>query len=140
MPRQTKAIGPAPEVAEATPAAPAELTGTKTGAIKAALNAHPNLMPKDIAEMLQAQGWEVRAQLVSVVKSNLKTAKGEKKTKKAKKIAAKAPAAAPAKAPAAAKDSAISLESLKKAKELAAKLGGINEAKAALAALSELLD
>jgi hypothetical protein len=136
MPRQMKAIGPAPEVAEAAPAAPAELTGTKTGAIKAALNAHPNLMPKDIAEMLQAQGWDVRAQLVSVVKSNLKTAKGKKK---ATKSAAKTPAAAPAKAPSAAKDSAISLDSLKKAKELAAELGGIDEAKAALAALSELL-
>ena len=141
MPRQMKAIGPAPEVAEAAPAAPAELTGTKTGAIKAALNAHPNLMPKDIAEMLQAQGWDVRAQLVSVVKSNLKTAKGKKKATKsaAKAPAAKAPAAAPAKSREVAKDSAISLDSLKKAKELAAELGGIDEAKAALAALSELL-
>jgi hypothetical protein len=134
MRRQLKAIGPAPEVTEPAPAATTELTGTKTGAIRAALKAHPNMMPKEIAEMLRAQGWDLKAQLVSVVKTNLKNAK------KAKKKIAAAPAATPAKARSATADQAISLDSLKKAKELAAKLGGIDQAKAALAALSELLD
>jgi hypothetical protein len=132
MPRRKKAIGPETTVVEATPAKPAELKGTKTAAVKQALAAHPHLQPKEIAEMLCAEGWDIKPQLVSVVKSNLKA-----KKKGTKKAAATARTAKPA---AAAKTSDISLDSLKKAKQLAAQLGGIKQAKEALAALSELVD
>jgi hypothetical protein len=127
MPRTVKAIGPEAE------AAPVEQKGTKTDAVKAALKANPKMQPKEIAELLQSQGWDIKAQLVSVVKSNLKS-------KKKGKGAAKTVKAAPAAKSSGAKDGGISLDSLKKAKDLAAQLGGINQAKAALAALSELLD
>jgi hypothetical protein len=81
--------------------------------------------------LLQAAGWDVKAQYVSAIKSKLKA---QRKTKRA------ASAAAPKGAPAPKAVDAISLGSLKKAKELAAQLGGIKQAKAAIAALAELLD
>jgi hypothetical protein len=140
MPRRSKAIGPDPSILETPPAAPAELKGTKTAAIKQALGTHPDLQPKDIAAMLQAEGWDISSQLVSVVKSNQKSQEtGGKKARKTARKTARTRAAKPAAAPAAS-DESISLDSLKKAKELAAQLGGIQQAKEALAALSELLD
>ena len=131
MPRKPKTTDSA-QPAEATPGEP---KGTKTAAVKAALRAHRDKQPKEIAELLQAEGWDVKAQYVSTVKSKLSSGK------KAKRAASPAePKKAPAKAPAAPKaGDAISLDALKKAKELAAQLGGVNNAKAALAALSELL-
>jgi hypothetical protein len=88
-------------------------------------------MPREIAELLQAQGLAVTPQLISTIKFNLK----------AKKDKLVAPKAAPKKAPAAPKAAdAVSLDSLKKAKELARQLGGIKQAKAAIAALAELVD
>ena len=112
----------------------AEPKVTKTAAIIAALQAHPDKMPKEIAEILQAQGLDVTPQMVSTTKFNMK----------AKKDQPAAPKAAPKKAPAApaatkAAD-AVSLDSLKKAKELVTQLGGIKQAKAAIAALAELVD
>ncbi|MCL4203060.1 MAG: hypothetical protein KJ000_11210 [Pirellulaceae bacterium] len=128
MPRKPKTTDANP--VEAAPAsAPAGMT--KTAAIRAALKAHPGKQPKEIAELLQADGWDVKAQRVSIVKSAMKA-------KKKARAAAAAPKAASA-APVAPAD-AISLDSLKKAKELASQLGGIDEAKAALAALAELVD
>jgi hypothetical protein len=132
MPRRSKAIGPETAVAEATPATPTELKGTKTAAVKRALAARPDLQPKEIAAMLRAEGWDIKAQLVSVIKSNLKS-----KEEEPKKAAATPRTTKPATA---VKTTDISLDSLKKAKQLAAQLGGIEQAKEALAALSELLD
>jgi hypothetical protein len=91
MPRRKKAIGPETAPVEAAPAKPAELKGTKTAAVKRALAAHPHLQPKEIAEMLRNEGWDIKPQLVSVVKSNLKT-----KKKGAKKAAATVRTAKPA--------------------------------------------
>ena len=133
--RPAKVVEAAPAEAEvAAPEAPAALatpTGTKTAAVKAALKAHPKKQPKEIAELLQAEGWDVKAQLVSVVKSNMGAAKR-------KKNAATAPAPEAA-TPAVPKD-AISIGLLQKAKKLAAQLGGIREAKAAIDALAQILD
>ena len=78
-----------------------------------------------------AEGWDVKVQLVSVVKSNLK---GKKKTK-----AAPAPITEADATPALPKD-AVSIGLLQKAKKLAAQLGGIQEAKAAINAPAQLLD
>jgi hypothetical protein len=122
MPRKPKTTDAAPVEAASAPAGM-----TKTAAIRAALKAHPGKPPKEIAELLQADGWDVKAQRVSIVKSAMKAKK--------KARAAAAPKAAPA-APA----DAISLDSLKKAKALVSQLGGIDEAKAALAALAQLID
>ncbi len=81
--------------------------------------------------MLQAEGWDVKAQLVSVVKSNMGAAKRKKK-------AATAPAPVAA-GPVVPKD-AVSIGLLQKAKKLARDLGGIKEAKAAIDALALILD
>ena len=105
--------------------------GNRSDAVRTALEAHPDKMPKEIAEILQAEGLDVKPQLVSTIKSNLKTAKGKNSASKA----------APKKVHAAPKvDDAISFDSLKKAKEMAEQLGGIKQAKAAIAALAELVD
>jgi hypothetical protein len=127
MPRKKK-------TSQAQPVQAATDTGqlTKTHAVRAALETYPDTPPKEIADMLRAQGWDVKGQYVSTVKAKMKGAGTSKRAaaRPARKTAARAPKSA----------DSISLDSLKKAKELAAQLGGIEKAKAAIAALSELLD
>jgi hypothetical protein len=136
MPRKPKTTETAPETApeavetkpvEAAPEAP---RGSKTAAIKAALRANRDKLPKELAELMNAQGWDVTAQRISVVKSAMKA---EKKAKKA------APAPEPEVAFEVPKD-AVSIGLLVKAKKLVKELGGVQEAKAALNALAQLLD
>jgi soluble cytochrome b562 len=79
---------------------------------------------------MNAEGWDVTAQRISVVKS---TMKAERKAKKA------APAPTPEATPEVPTD-AVSVGLLVKAKKLAAQFGSIEEAKAALNALAQLLD
>jgi hypothetical protein len=123
-------------------AAPAEQPQlTKTEQVRQALKAHPDKMPKDLAELLQAEGLEVSAAFISQTKTKL----GGKKKKggaRAIAVAAQKAAAAPgvqATAPALPKD-AVSLGLLQKAKKLAAQFGSIKEAKQAIDALSQLMD
>jgi hypothetical protein len=138
MPRRPKTTDP---LASSPATESAKPLGSKTAAIKAALAAHPDKMPKELAQVMQADGWDITPQSISVVKSKLKT---KPKRKARSKAAPTASTAAPtteavvSKPPKAA--DTISFDSLKKAKDLAAQLGGIKEAKAAVAALSELLD
>ena len=127
MPRKAKATEPESKPVEAAPAA---ARGAKTAAVKDALKANPKKGPKEIADLLQAQGLDVTPGYVSTIKTNMKG------KKKAKAAAAPAPEAA---APAVPKD-AVSLGLLQKAKKLAAQLGGIKEAKAAIDALAQILD
>jgi len=117
--------------AKSVEAAPEAPRGSKTAAIKAALKANPKKLPKEIAELMNAEGWDVTAQRISVVKSALKA------KKKAKKAAAPAPE--PEAGPVVPKD-AVSVGLLVKAKKLVKELGGVTEAKAALNALAQLLD
>ena len=133
MPRKPKTTEIEPEAVETKPveAAPEAPRGSKTAAIKAALNANRDKLPKEIAELMNAEGWDVTAQRISVVKSALKA------KKKAKKVAAPAPT--PEAGPVVPKD-AVSVGLLVKAKKLAAQFGSIEEAKAALNALAQLLD
>jgi len=49
-------------------------SGNKSAAIREALQANPEKGPKEIAEIVQAQGFKVNAQYVSIIKSNLKKA------------------------------------------------------------------
>ena len=126
MPRKAKTTEPEATPVEAAPGAP---RGAKTAAIKAALKANPNKGPKEIAELLNAEGWDMTAQRVSVVKSALK----------AKKKAKAVPASAPETGPVVPKD-AVSVGLLVKAKKLVQELGGVKEAKTALNALAQLLD
>jgi hypothetical protein len=128
MPRKPKTADPVTQPATTTPAEP---QGSKTAAVTAALKANPNTQPKEIAESLQAAGWDAKTQYVSTIKSKLKA---QRKAKRA------APAAAPKETPAPKAADAISLDALKKVKELAAQLGGIKQAKAVIAALAELVD
>ncbi len=142
MPRRPKTSNP---VATSAAAESAKPQGSKTAAIRAALDAHPDKMPKELAEVMKAEGWDILPQSISVVKSKLKA---KPKRKARPKAAASTAAASTAAAPTAEKAvstppkaaDAVSFDSLKKAKDLAAQLGGIKEAKAAVAALSELLD
>ncbi len=127
MPRKPKTTESETKAVEAAPESPAR--GTKTAAIKAALKANPKKAPKEIAELLNAEGWDVKAQNVSVVKSAMK--KGKKKAKKAPPP--------PEAGPAVPKD-AVSVGLLVKAKKLVKELGGVKEAKNALNALAQLLD
>jgi hypothetical protein len=124
MAKKAKSTEPETKTAEA--AAP---RGTKTQAIKDALKANRGKAPKDIAELLRAQGLDVSNAAVSMVKFQMK---GKKKKAKA----APAPEAA---APAVPKD-AVSVALLQKAKRLAKDLGGIKAAKQAMDALAQLMD
>jgi hypothetical protein len=128
MPRKAKTTETETNPIEAAPDAP---RGSKTAAVKAALKVHPTKGPKEIADLLQAQGLDVTPGYVSTIKTNMKG-----KKKKAKAAAAPAPEAA---APVVPKD-AVSIGLLQKAKKLASQLGGIKEAKAAIDALAQILD
>lgn len=121
MPRKPKASEPEAKPVEAALGA---TRGAKTAAIKAALKANPKKGPSEIAELLKAEGWDVKPQNVSVVKSAMKKA---------------APAAASDTAPVVPKD-AVSVGLLVTAKKLVQELGGVKEAKNAVNALAQLLD
>lgn len=104
--------------------------GVKTQAVRQALNAYPEKLPKEIAAILTAEGLQVSANLVSTIKSKLKTKGKRKKT---------AAAAVPAAGPGVAAD-AISIGLLRKAKKLAQELGGVKAAQVAIHALAQILD
>lgn len=124
MPRKAPSTEP-----EAAPeAAPQAARGAKTAAIRAAVKTYPKKGPKEIAELLNTEGWDVKPQQISVVKSAMKAKK---------KKAAEAPA--PEAAPVLPKD-AVSVGLLVKAKKLVQELGGVKEAKTALNALAQLMD
>ena len=130
MAKKAKKTDPETTEVEATPVEAKPARGAKTKAIKAALKAHKDKSPKEIAELVTASGITTTAGQVSNVKSILAA------KKKAKALAAPAPEAV---APALPKD-AVSLGLLQKAKKLAAQLGGIKEAKAAIDALAQIMD
>ena len=128
MPRKAMTTEPEAELVEAAPeVAPVN----KTEAIKAALKANAKSTPKEISDMLKAQGLDVSPGYVSTIKTNLKG-----KKKKAKKAAA---APVPEAGPVLPKD-AVSVGLLVKAKKLVHELGGVKEAKTALNALAQLMD
>jgi hypothetical protein len=128
MPRKAKTTEPEPKAE--TPAAEAKpVRGEKTKAIKAALKAHKDKTPKEIAEIVTAAGITTTAGQVSNVKSILA----------AKKRAKTAPAAEEIAGPAVPKD-AVSVGLLVKAKKLVKELGGVKEARTALNALAQLMD
>jgi ribosomal protein L12E/L44/L45/RPP1/RPP2 len=136
---QPTETAPAETVTQPAARAPTEPKKSKTAVIIAALQAHPDKMPKELAELLQAEGWNINAQRISTIKSKLKDQNKRKARRKPKTKAA--PAEAPAAvAPAAKAEDGISFDSLKKAKQMAEQLGGIQQAKAAIAALAELMD
>jgi hypothetical protein len=135
MPKKSKTTKPEAEVTETievatTPVETKPVRGEKTKAIKAALKAHKDKPPKEIAELLTASGMPTTAGQVSNIKSLLSA------KKKAKKAAA---SPEPEPGPVVPKD-AVSVGLLVKAKKLVKELGGVTEAKAALNALAQLLD
>ena len=136
---QPEATSAQPTSAEATQAP----RGAKTAAIKAALSAHPTKLPKEIAELLRAEGWDVTPQNISVVKSTLKAesktsgpASGAKRASTPAPEKTATPANQAAKAPSA---DDISYDTLCRAKELSNQLGGVQDAKRALDALAQLV-
>ncbi len=128
-----------PSRPKTTETAATEPKKSKTAVIIAALQAHPDKMPKELAELLQAEGWDINAQRISVEKSKMKDRNKQKARRKptTKTASVEAPAAV---ATAATAEEGISFDSLKKAKQMAEQLGGIQQAKAAIAALAELVD
>ena len=151
MPREPKTTEP---VIPSAATSLAEPPITKTAAIAAALQAHPDKMPIEIAEIMKSEGWDINSQAIRVVKSKLKHRNERQSLQKPRPKPAPVKAApvkaAPIKAapievmqPAAAAALAeddISFDSLIKAKRMAEQLGGIQQAKAAIAALAELVD
>jgi hypothetical protein len=130
MPRKPKVGEPEVQTAEAAPTVEAKpARGEKTKAIKAALKAHKDKSPKEIAEIVTASGIPTTAGQVSNVKSILAS------KRKAKAI----PATEEAAGPVVAKD-AVSVALLVKAKKLVQELGGVKEARTALNALAQLMD
>ncbi len=134
MPKKSRTTKPEAEVTETievatTPVVAKPVRGEKTKAIKAALKAHKDKSPKEIAELLTASGLPTTAGQVSNIKSLLAS----------KRNAKAAPIAEEAAGPVVAKD-AVSVALLVKAKKLVKELGGVKEAKAALNALAQLLD
>ena len=75
MPRKPKATEPEAVETKPVEAAPEAPRGSKTAAIKAALKANRDKLPKEIAELMNAEGWDVTAQRISVVKSAMKAKK-----------------------------------------------------------------
>ena len=130
--KKTKPEAESTETTEvaATPVETKPARGAKTKAIKAALKAHKDKSPKEIAEIVSASGIPTTAGQVSNVKSILA----------AKKKAKAAPAPAGEAATAVVPKDAVSLGLLQKAKKLAAQLGGVKQAKAAIDALAQLVD
>jgi hypothetical protein len=124
-------------MAKAKAAPENEQSKTKAQAIRDALAVDPNAMPKDLADKLSEEGWNVKAKDVSQAKFLLGKTK-QKSGKKAgsKPVKAAAAAASAADAPA----DLVSVAALQKAKKLIQELGGVKEAKQALAALAQLLD
>ena len=76
MPRKTKIAQTKAKVVEPeakpTEAATALARGAKAAAIKAALRAHPKASPKEIAELLTAQGLPTTASYVGKVAASLR--------------------------------------------------------------------
>jgi len=137
MPKKSKTTKPGAEVTETievatTPVETKPVRGEKTKAIKAALKAHKDKSPKEIAELLTASGLTTTAGQVSNIKSLLSA---KKKAKKAAEPAAEEAAGVPV----VPKD-AMSVALLVKAKKLVKELGGVKEAKTALNALAQLMD
>ncbi len=141
MPREPKTTEP---VIPSAATSLAEPPITKTAAIAAALQAHPDKMPIEIAEIMKSEGWDINSQAIRVVKSKLKHRNERQSLQKPRPKPAPVKAAPievmqPAAAAALAEDD-ISFDSLIKAKRMAEQLGGIQQAKAAIAALAELVD
>ncbi len=112
---------------------------TKTAAISAALDAHPDKTPKEIAEIMQAEGWDIDSRSIRGVKSKRK----DRKMRGANRRPAQVPARGPvvrSVPPATLAVDDVSFDALIQAKRLAEQLGGVREAKAAIAALAELVD
>jgi hypothetical protein len=95
------------------------------------VKANPKMQTKDIAAMLAAEGWDIKGNLVSVVRSKMGTGKRKKKS---------APAVPAAEAAPALPKDAVSVALLQKAKKMIKDLGGVKAAKQAIDALSKLLD
>ena len=128
MPRKAKVTEPEVQTTEAAPETK-PVRGAKTAAIKAALKAHKDKSPKEIAEIVTASGIPTTAGQVS----NIKSLMGSKRKAKAE------PAAEEAAGLAVPKD-AVSVGLLVKAKKLVKELGGVKEARTALNALAQLMD
>ena len=103
-------------------------TGNKSAAIREALAANPDKGPKEIAEILQAQGFKVNAQYVSIIKSNDKKASGAKGRKvRVKKAGRKAFST-----------SVHGFAPMQSALEFIQACGGLDQAKQVLATVEQL--
>jgi hypothetical protein len=83
--------------------------GEKAEAVRQAVRANPEKLPKEIAELVKGQGFDVSPGYVSTIKFKLKRGRKGKRKKKA------AAPTAPAAAPAAVAADAVSLALLRKA-------------------------
>lgn len=117
----------------------------KSAAIRDYYDAHPNAMPKDVVEALQAEGIDVSAQFVSTTRSKQRKGQGVsskgRKPGRPKGTAAKKRVSAKRGRPAASvgRDTKVSIEQLVQAKEMVDALGGMEKARRTLDALSQIV-
>ncbi|MEX0702969.1 MAG: hypothetical protein WD069_12815 [Planctomycetales bacterium] len=104
-------------------------SGSKSQAIRDYLSAHRGAGPKEVVEKLGEQGVKVSTQLVSVVKSKMKS-RGKKR-----RVVRKPQQATPA---ASSSSNGLSIGDLVETKKLVDQLGGVKQARAALDALERL--
>lgn len=126
-----KGVKSAKRGAKKSEAAPSSVN--KTQAVKDYLAANPGAKTREVREALIAQGIEISANYVSLIKSQLKR-------KKRAKARATSAAEGGSKSTKSSSASGISIELLVKAKQAAEALGGVEIARSALAALVQLLD
>jgi hypothetical protein len=127
-------------------------TGNKSQAIRDYLAANPTAGNQAVAAALNKRGFDITANYVGTVKTNMKK-KTTKRSPAKKKVVAKRKTAAKRKAPAKRKravtkrkaarkkraaDDLVSVSVLREAKAFAAKLGGIQQARAAINAWASL--
>ncbi len=117
----------------------------KSQAIRDYKSKHKRSKPRDIATALQAEGYDVNAQYVSVVLSNARKNKGKKKTAAGTEAAVATTGKKRGRPSASASSATVSLGNgigipeLKLAKQLMHSAGGAKQARKALDAIAELM-
>lgn len=105
---------------------------SKAGAIREFSKSNPDAKPKAIAEALNAKGYTMTAQYVSMILSNDRRKAGKAKTRKSTSVAVASVGRRSS------SNNGLSVDDLRVAKSFVNQVGGIAAAKEAVDALAEL--
>ncbi len=120
-----------PEDMMAKKAAAAAEKPNKSQAIRDALAAHPDKSPKEIAEMLGEQGYQLNAQYVSTIKSNANRKAGGASMRVKRKLPGRAPRSSSGFA-------SNGMSSVDSALQFIQSCGGLEQAKQVLATVEQI--